>query len=65
LNTEYLLPAGRRQKEKMLSFSSAFPCPINNAAALNNQGRRFPLPSAGSAAYGGSRHADISCFSKA
>ena len=35
------------------------------AAVLRNQGRRFPLPGAGSAAHGGSRHADMSCFSKA
>nr|DAL37387.1 MAG TPA_asm: hypothetical protein [Caudoviricetes sp.] len=32
---------------------------------MGNQGRRFSLPGTGSAAHGGSCHADIPCFSKA
>ncbi|HJH89922.1 MAG TPA: hypothetical protein OIM52_10355 [Fusicatenibacter saccharivorans] len=46
-------------KEKKPSYNSPFDTPIKPAAALRNQGRRFSLPSAGSAAHGGSRHADI------
>ena len=46
-------------KEKKPSYSSPFNTPIKPAAALRNQGRRFSLPSAGSAAHEGSRHADI------
>ena len=38
---------------------------IRSAAALRNQGRRFSLPGAGSAAHGGSRHANMSDFTKA
>ena len=46
-------------KEKKPSYNSPFDTPIKPAADLRNQGRRFSLPSAGSAAHGGSRHADI------
>lgn len=46
-------------KEKKPSYNSPFDTPIKPAAALRNQGRRFSLPSAGSAAHEGSRHADI------
>lgn len=56
--------AGRRQRKKP-SYSSPFDTPIRPAAALSYQGRRFPLFGAGSAVHGGSRHADIPCFSKA
>jgi len=52
-------------KEKKPSYNSPFDTPIKPAAALRNQGRRFSLPSAGSAAHGGSRHAGTSYFSKA
>lgn len=43
-------------KKKKPSYSSPFDTPIRPAAALNNQGRRFSFPGAGSAAHGGSRH---------
>jgi len=59
-----VLAAGRRQRKKAV-VQQPFGVLIQSAAALRNQGRRFSLPGAGSAAHGGSRHADISCFSKA
>ena len=53
-------------KEKKPSYNSPFDTPIKPAAALRNQGRRSLCPHtddaltlAGSAAHGGSRHADI------
>ena len=52
-------------KEKSRRTAALFDTPIRPAAALSYQGRRFPLFGAGSAAHGGSRHADIPCFSKA
>ena len=56
------LPDGERKKPlpgRLISCAhSTYP-----AAVLKNQGRRFFLPSAGSAADEGSRHDDMSCFS--
>ena len=46
-------------KEKKPSYSSPFDTPIQPAAALSNQGRRFSLPSAGTAANGGNHMNEI------
>jgi len=51
-------------KRKKAVVKQPFNTPMK-AAALRNQGRRFSLPGAGSAAHGGSRHAGTSYFSKA
>jgi hypothetical protein len=39
----------RRQKKKSRRPAVLFPCPIEYAAVLNNQGRRFRLPYTGTA----------------
>jgi hypothetical protein len=53
------------KKKKSRRTAALWTRPNDFAAALKNQGRRFSLSGAGSVAHGGSRHADISCFSKA
>jgi len=57
-------PTGKEKNRCRAGYFRALTLQIP-AAVLRNQGRRFPLPGAGSAAHGGSRHADMSCFSKA
>ena len=60
-----ILPGGRKEKNRCRAVWFRALIPHIPAAVLRNQGRRFSLPGTGSAAHGGSRPANMPCFSKA